>query len=175
MRLLSPRVRALVRQVDCVTVKGSRQPMGLYTYDVACEGLDVWSALAAAGSRSAKVGAGAWEGLWGWGGWVWMHVRGWAGDFPGFCTCWWRHAVLLEVGAQPVSPVLCRFFSHPCCPTPHLVPCPIPVGPSHPCSHPTHAHGPHARSGCSLHPPPKPHPPTHPNIIPHPLCTHTRP
>lgn len=32
--------RALVRQVDCVTVKGSNKPVGLYTYDVDVEGLD---------------------------------------------------------------------------------------------------------------------------------------
>lgn len=32
--------RALVRQIDCVTVKGSNKPVGLYTYDVDVEGLD---------------------------------------------------------------------------------------------------------------------------------------
>ncbi|KAG2495222.1 hypothetical protein HYH03_006828 [Edaphochlamys debaryana] len=31
---LSPAVRCKVRQIDCVTVKGSTQPMGLYTYDI---------------------------------------------------------------------------------------------------------------------------------------------
>lgn len=31
---LSTSVRSRVRQVDCVTVKGSTQPMGLYTYDL---------------------------------------------------------------------------------------------------------------------------------------------
>ena len=40
VRMLSPEVRALVRQVDCVTVKGSNQPVGLFTYDVDCEGMD---------------------------------------------------------------------------------------------------------------------------------------
>jgi hypothetical protein len=32
--------RALVRQVDCVTVKGSNRPVGLFTYDVDLSGLD---------------------------------------------------------------------------------------------------------------------------------------
>ena len=32
--LLSPAVRRRVRQIDCVTVKGSTQPIGLYTFDV---------------------------------------------------------------------------------------------------------------------------------------------
>lgn len=32
--LLSPAVRRRVRQIDCVTVKGSTQPIGLYTMDV---------------------------------------------------------------------------------------------------------------------------------------------
>ncbi|KAL4447395.1 hypothetical protein ABPG75_004614 [Micractinium tetrahymenae] len=40
VRMLSPGVRTLVRQVDCVTVKGSNKPVGLYTYDVDVEGLD---------------------------------------------------------------------------------------------------------------------------------------
>ncbi|KAG2449913.1 hypothetical protein HYH02_000019 [Chlamydomonas schloesseri] len=31
---LSPLVRSRVRQIDCVTVKGSVQPMGLFTYDI---------------------------------------------------------------------------------------------------------------------------------------------
>ena len=35
--MLSPRVHARVRQIDCVTVKGSTHPMGLYTYDVTTE------------------------------------------------------------------------------------------------------------------------------------------
>ena len=35
--LLSPRVRQRVRQIDCVTVKGSTRPMGLFTYDVTTE------------------------------------------------------------------------------------------------------------------------------------------
>lgn len=35
--MLSPEVRRRVRQIDCVTVKGSRQPIGLYTYDVGTE------------------------------------------------------------------------------------------------------------------------------------------
>ena len=30
----------MVRQVDCVTVKGSNKPVGLYTYDVDVDGLD---------------------------------------------------------------------------------------------------------------------------------------
>lgn len=30
-------VRTRVRQIDCVTVKGSQQPMGLFTYDVSLE------------------------------------------------------------------------------------------------------------------------------------------
>lgn len=33
-RLLSPGLRRRVRQVDCVTVKGSNKPMDLFTYDV---------------------------------------------------------------------------------------------------------------------------------------------
>ncbi len=37
---LSPALRARVRQVDCVTVKGSTQPMGLFTYDVALDTLE---------------------------------------------------------------------------------------------------------------------------------------
>jgi class 3 adenylate cyclase len=32
--LLSPAVRRRVRQIDCVTVKGSNQPIGLYTMDI---------------------------------------------------------------------------------------------------------------------------------------------
>ena len=40
MRLLSPPVRALVRQVDCVVVKGSKQPVGLFTYDLSTDGLE---------------------------------------------------------------------------------------------------------------------------------------
>jgi hypothetical protein len=39
VRMLSPPVRAMVRQVDCVTVKGSKKPIGLFTYDVDVEGL----------------------------------------------------------------------------------------------------------------------------------------
>ncbi|KAI7843293.1 hypothetical protein COHA_003125 [Chlorella ohadii] len=39
VRMLSPGVRAMVRQVDCVTVKGSKKPVGLFTYDVDVEGL----------------------------------------------------------------------------------------------------------------------------------------
>ena len=35
--LLSPAVRRRVRQIDCVTVKGSNQPIGLYTYDVSTD------------------------------------------------------------------------------------------------------------------------------------------
>jgi hypothetical protein len=31
---LSPGMRARVRQIDCVTVKGSMQPVGLFTYDI---------------------------------------------------------------------------------------------------------------------------------------------
>ena len=34
VRLLSPALKRRVRQVDCVTVKGSIQPMDLFTYDV---------------------------------------------------------------------------------------------------------------------------------------------
>ncbi|EFJ49622.1 hypothetical protein VOLCADRAFT_89530 [Volvox carteri f. nagariensis] len=34
---LSNEVRSKVRQIDCVTVKGSTQPMGLYTYDIDLE------------------------------------------------------------------------------------------------------------------------------------------
>jgi hypothetical protein len=30
----------MVRQVDCVTVKGSNKPVGLFTYDVDVDGLD---------------------------------------------------------------------------------------------------------------------------------------
>jgi class 3 adenylate cyclase len=37
--MLSAPVRRRVRQIDCVTVKGSRQPIGLYTYDVSTEGI----------------------------------------------------------------------------------------------------------------------------------------
>ena len=51
--MLSPRVAARVRQVDCVTVKGSQQPVGLYTYDTSTDGLDVWTDLA---KKTAKVG-----------------------------------------------------------------------------------------------------------------------
>ena len=50
--MLSPRVAARVRQVDCVTVKGSQQPVGLYTYDSSTEGLDVWIDVA---QKTAKV------------------------------------------------------------------------------------------------------------------------
>ena len=32
--LLSPAIRQRVRQIDCVTVKGSNQPIGLYTFDI---------------------------------------------------------------------------------------------------------------------------------------------
>lgn len=35
--LLSRDIRARVRQIDCVTVKGSAQPMALFTYDVTTE------------------------------------------------------------------------------------------------------------------------------------------
>lgn len=34
VQLLSPSVKMLVRQIDCVTVKGSTQPIGLYTMDI---------------------------------------------------------------------------------------------------------------------------------------------
>lgn len=37
MDCLSPAVRARVRQVDRVTVKGSTLPMGLFTYDIALD------------------------------------------------------------------------------------------------------------------------------------------
>eukprot|EP00210_Caulerpa_lentillifera_P001909 g1836.t1 len=37
VRCLSPRVRMKVRQIDYVTVKGSKRPMGLYTYDTTLE------------------------------------------------------------------------------------------------------------------------------------------
>ncbi|KAK9817269.1 hypothetical protein WJX72_012075 [[Myrmecia] bisecta] len=33
-RMLSPIVRKRVRQIDCVTVKGSVKPLGIYTYDI---------------------------------------------------------------------------------------------------------------------------------------------
>lgn len=36
---LSPIVRSRVRQVDRVCVKGSNQPMGLFTYDIALDGV----------------------------------------------------------------------------------------------------------------------------------------
>lgn len=59
-------------QIDRVTVKGSKQPMGLYTYDSSSEGLDLWSTMSA-GSKSGKVrGCGAassglpcWASCWG--------------------------------------------------------------------------------------------------------------
>ena len=56
--MLSPPVAARIRQVDCVTVKGSQQPVGLYTYDTSTDGLDVWVDMA---KKATKVG----EGLWG--------------------------------------------------------------------------------------------------------------
>eukprot|EP00210_Caulerpa_lentillifera_P001911 g1838.t1 len=37
VRCLSPKVREKVRQIDYVTVKGSKRPMGLYTYDTTLE------------------------------------------------------------------------------------------------------------------------------------------
>lgn len=37
---LSAEVKARVRQIDCVTVKGSVQPMGLFTYDVCLDVID---------------------------------------------------------------------------------------------------------------------------------------
>ena len=39
MDCLSSAVRSRVRQVDCVTVKGSNQPMGMFTYDIALDGV----------------------------------------------------------------------------------------------------------------------------------------
>eukprot|EP00891_Asterochloris_glomerata_P009900 jgi/Astpho2/9900/e_gw1.00152.86.1_t len=36
-KLLTPGLRRRVRQIDCVTVKGSNKPMGLFTYDVSLE------------------------------------------------------------------------------------------------------------------------------------------
>ena len=36
---LSPTVRSRVRQVDSVCVKGSNQPMGMFTYDIALDGV----------------------------------------------------------------------------------------------------------------------------------------
>ena len=36
-KLAAAQVRRRVRQIDCVTVKGSVRPMGLYTYDVTLE------------------------------------------------------------------------------------------------------------------------------------------
>lgn len=48
VRLLSPHVRAQVRQIDCVTVKGSTHPVGLFTYDVCAEGMEDWPARLAA-------------------------------------------------------------------------------------------------------------------------------
>ncbi|KAL4852756.1 Ras guanine nucleotide exchange factor W [Chlorella vulgaris] len=38
--MLSPGCRSMVRQVDCVTVKGSTKPIGLFTYDVDLAGID---------------------------------------------------------------------------------------------------------------------------------------
>ena len=40
MPLLCLLCRTLVRQVDCVTVKGSNKPIGLFTYDVDVEGIE---------------------------------------------------------------------------------------------------------------------------------------
>ena len=40
-RLLSPALKRRVRQVDCVTVKGSNKPMGLFTYDVSLDRIPV--------------------------------------------------------------------------------------------------------------------------------------
>jgi len=38
--LLSPKVRKLCRQIDCVTVKGSLHPVKLYTFDVRVDNID---------------------------------------------------------------------------------------------------------------------------------------
>lgn len=34
---MAPQVRSHVRQIDCVTVKGSKHPMGLFTYDISLD------------------------------------------------------------------------------------------------------------------------------------------
>ena len=40
-QLLSPALKRRVRQVDCVTVKGSNKPMDLFTYDVDLERIPI--------------------------------------------------------------------------------------------------------------------------------------
>jgi len=58
---LSPAVRSRVRQVDCVTVKGSTQPVGLFTYDLdAAAAAEVAEALLS-GRGWPPVGAAAFE------------------------------------------------------------------------------------------------------------------
>lgn len=49
--LLSPRIRARVRQIDYVTVKGSSHPMGLFTYDVTTDRVPAPEAYTALGSE----------------------------------------------------------------------------------------------------------------------------
>ena len=41
VKLLSPALKRRVRQVDCVTVKGSNKPMDLFTYDVSLDRIPV--------------------------------------------------------------------------------------------------------------------------------------
>lgn len=57
VRLLSPGVRQRVRQIDCVTVKGSRQPIGLYTYDMSVDGLEILSGITSTQSKACRAAA----------------------------------------------------------------------------------------------------------------------
>lgn len=54
-----------MRQVDCVTVKGSSRPVGLFTYDVDLSGLDSLRCLS---MQKTVGGAGSWcpEGVRAW-------------------------------------------------------------------------------------------------------------
>lgn len=49
-----------MRQVDCVTVKGSNKPVGLYTYDVDVEGLDGLKMSQHKPVRGGRPGRRAW-------------------------------------------------------------------------------------------------------------------
>ena len=57
VRLLSPGIRQRVRQIDCVTVKGSRQPIGLYTYDMSVDGLEILSGITSTQSKACRAAA----------------------------------------------------------------------------------------------------------------------
>lgn len=80
---------AMVRQVDCVTVKGSNKPVGLFTYDVDVEGLQ---GLRIPGPRAAVRGAGSGRRRLGQ-GWGWDRWQACAPDC-GATACAHAHVIL---------------------------------------------------------------------------------